>query len=627
VRYSLPNYTAKQLSTPNNYDYPSQYDLHPGGSYDSAHINITPAWAIETGQSFVRVGVFDGGIDWQLSNFGYTSVNPNSGRVVDGYDFQHYAKLRSLIPGVNSQDDDHANSITSIIGGLTNDSAFATYSCNAGIAGGFYQSGVPYDTGVSLYGLTVFASGGANEGGGTFLYAPIDYLTDAIVESSIDSVGAQYEFGLHIMNNSWGLDYTKGIQFYNSYDVITLNDAVHFANRAKVIFVAAAGNNGNDSVVYPASYDDDWVLSVGGTGVNGYYKNATGLPATAASYGPTIDIAAPADAQIIPSVGNISAPCETIGATSAAAAHASGVAALMLSYLDSTAANYNNLAPEDVEYILQKTATWITPGGAYSDSTGYGRLNAGAAMQLIEKPYHHLYHFGSDNFSNTKSHSLYSTNDSIYLTEPWPTYDSTLYSATRYSCDVWKVSATVNHTLASTDSIVYDWQRNSSSTPFDLYASGTHILAPHEKVHISSISNTSAQLYGYVYHLKNSSGTYIGWLPFDTTLSNSTFDYSILTKNTILNGIQSIDAAEDHIKVYPNPFDNVQTIVIENAESEKVSITLVDLQGRQIKNCFSGMLNQGTNQFTIDLNGLPSGMYFYEIQDGQSLTVKKIIKM
>ena len=625
VRYCMPNYTAKQESNPNDYDFFEQYSLNPGGAYDSASINILPAWAIEMGAPFARVGVLDGGINWQIPDFGYTTTNPNTTRVVDGYDFQHSGKLKNFTPGVTSQDDIHANGMAGIIGAVTNDSASVMYSCIAGIAGGFYQPNMAYDTGVSLYGLTIFGAG-TNGGDGNFLYAPLDYLADAIVESSIDSTGTNYKFGLHVMNNSWGLDYNSGA-YYTGYNISILNDAVHFANRQKVIFVAARGNNGNDSIVYPACYDPDWVINVGGTGTDGHYKNTSGEPSLAASWGDSVDIAAPADAQIIHTLGTGQIPCETIGATSAATAHASGVAALMVSYLDSTVANYNNLAPEDVDFIFHKTATRITPGGAYSDSTGYGRLNAGAALQLIEKPYHHLYHFGSDNFTNTKSHSLYSTNDSIFLSEPWPSTDSALYGAVRLSCDVWKVSATVNHTLASSDSIVYDWPRNSSSTPFDLYNSTTHTLVPHEKVHITSISNTNAQLYGYVYHLKNSSGTYIGWLPFDTTLANSTFDYSILTKNTLVNSVQPITTADNHIKVYPNPFDNVQTIVIENAEPEKASITLLDLEGRQLKNCFNGMLNQGTNQFTIDLNELPSGMYFYQILDGQTLTVKKIIKM
>ena len=621
VRYSMANYTAQQFSTPNDYDYPEQYNLHPGGGYDSADINITPAWAIEMGQPFVKVGVVDGGLNWQHPDFGYIASSPNSGRVVNGYDYQHQGPLRSFIPAVSSQDDPHANGMGGIIGAVTNDSGSVMYSCISGIAGGFFQPGEAYDTGVSLYGLTTFASGDASDGGGTFLYSSLDYLANAIVDASIDSAGSQTKFGLHVLNNSWGLDYLNTAQ-YTGYNISILNDAVHFANRAKVIFVAARGNNGNDSIVYPACYDDDWVLNVGGTGTDGKYYGTGSL---ASSIGGNIDISAPADPTIIHSLtsGGI---CSTIGATSAATAHVSAVAALMVSYLDSIGPSYNNLAPEDVEFVIQQTATLIGPTYGYSDSTGYGRLNAGGALQLIEKPFRHLYHFGSDNNSNTKSHALYATNDSIYLTEPWPTYDSALFTPGGYRCDVWKMSATVTHTLAGTDSILYYWQRNSSSTPFDLFGTNDQ-LAPHEKIHITSLSRTTAQLYGYVYHIIGTEGSYQGWMPFDTTLSNSIFDYSILTQNTTISDIKNIQQTDSHIPVYPNPTNNTQTIVIESPDNESVSIQLTDIEGRVLKNCFTGRLNQGTNQFTVDLNSLSNGLYFYQITEDNSMTVKKILKM
>jgi hypothetical protein len=188
------------------------------------------------------------------------------------------------------------------------------------------------------------------------------------------------------------------------------------------------------------------------------------------------------------------------------------------------------------------------------------------------------------------------------------------------------MSATVTHTLAGTDSILYYWQRNSSSTPFDLFGTNDQ-LAPHEKIHITSLSRTTAQLYGYVYHIIGTEGSYQGWMPFDTTLSNSIFDYSILTQNTTISDIKNIQQTDSHIPVYPNPTNNTQTIVIESPDNESVSIQLTDIEGRVLKNCFTGRLNQGTNQFTVDLNSLSNGLYFYQITEDNSMTVKKILKM
>src|ERR1019366_729914 len=116
-------------------------------------------------------------------------------------------------------------------------------------------------------------------------------------------------------------------------------------------------------------------------------------------------------------------------------------------------------------------------------------------------------------------------------------------------------------------------------------------------------------------------------MPFDTTIANSVFDYSILTRNTAISGVGNVAQPENHITVYPNPSENTQTIMIENSEAEKASIMLVDIQGTTLRNCFTGSLHEGSNTFTVDLNGLAGGLYFYRIEIDKTVTIKKIIKM
>src|ERR1043165_7985059 len=133
----------------------------------------------------------------------------------------------------------------------------------------------------------------------------------------------------------------------------------------------AAGNDGdsedpdNPQIELPARFDDDWVLAVGGTGMNGSWWGTDPNDEFIAAYGPGIDIAAPANDLIITTtkLDTVNqSPWGSIGnenGTSSATAHASGVAALLLSYLNDSISAYKNLAPEDVEYILQRSATYV----------------------------------------------------------------------------------------------------------------------------------------------------------------------------------------------------------------------------------------------------------------------------
>jgi hypothetical protein len=77
--------------------------------------------------------------------------------------------------------------------------------------------------------------------------------------------------------------------------------------------------------------------------------------------------------------------------TSSAAPHVSGVVGLLLSHYNRDCYSNRNLSMEDVEYILGKSATDLY-GAGYDDTTGWGRLDAGAALKMIEHPIKQIVH-------------------------------------------------------------------------------------------------------------------------------------------------------------------------------------------------------------------------------------------
>lgn len=196
--------------------------------------------------------------------------------------------------------------------------------------------------------------------------------------------------------NAWGTyaDIADGIRYAadNGADVINLSlggteysrylhEAVQYAYGKGCVIIAAAGNEGITNVHYPARFVP-YVLSVGSARYDAQRP-------TYANYGRYIDVVAPGgDVRVdqnkdgsvdgIVQQTYVGHDTNTLGyvayeGTSMSAAHASGVAALVLAYQG------KDRSPADVARALKYTATDIGAHGKDGDS-GYGMLNAGAAI-------------------------------------------------------------------------------------------------------------------------------------------------------------------------------------------------------------------------------------------------------
>lgn len=75
--------------------------------------------------------------------------------------------------------------------------------------------------------------------------------------------------------------------------------------------------------------------------------------------------------------------------------------------------------------------------------------------------------------------------------------------------------------------------------------------------------------------------------------------------------------------VYPNPVKDVLNIRTLNAHSSEIQ--KLDIFGIDGKIVISEILNK--NLMSIPVTSLTKGVYFYRIQDGNSITVNKFIKL
>jgi len=345
VEYAEANYIAYAMARPNDDLYYLQWHL-----YNQTHggIQMQSAWSLSTGSGIV-VAILDTGVTAKSryeqnptgpSKFYQRAPDLDETDFVAGYDFVN----RDQYP----DDDSNPGHGTHIAGTI----AQTTYN-EIGVAGVAYNA--------SLMPVKVLNSKGA----GTY----------ANVAEGI--IWATYQ-GANVINLGLG----------GAEPSKTLENAVAYAYNYGVTVIAAAGNNGTGNMCYPAAYDD-YVIAVGATRYDetlAYYSN----------YGLSLDLVAPGGDLNVDQNGDGYSDgilqqtyqkndtdeifwgyCFMEG-TSMAAAHVSGVAALLIA---SGIAN----TPDGVREALEFTAEDKGTAG-WDVEYGWGIVDAFAALKQKPSP-------------------------------------------------------------------------------------------------------------------------------------------------------------------------------------------------------------------------------------------------
>ena len=335
------NGTTGLSTIPNDPSYPQLYALNntgqTGGTFD-ADIDAPEAWNITTGSRAIVVGVIDTGIDYTHPDLAaniWTNPGEIAGNGVDddangfvddvhGYDFANN-------DGDPMDDHYHGTHVSGTIGAVGNN--------GTGVAGVSWN--------VSLMALKFLDASGS--GWDSDAIRAVNYAT---------MMRMTYGVNVRVTSNSWG---------GGSYDTGLL-DAINVGGAAGIMFVAAAGNDGQNTDVspnYPASYDSAAIVSVAATDKNdslAWFSN----------YGLTsVDLAAPGVSITSTLPGN---RYGTLSGTSMATPHVSGVAALALAVDPSlTVAQLKSSLLDNVDLI---------PALAGRTAAG-GRLNAAAVVSSL----------------------------------------------------------------------------------------------------------------------------------------------------------------------------------------------------------------------------------------------------
>ncbi|UPT68625.1 MAG: T9SS type A sorting domain-containing protein [Sphingobacteriales bacterium JAD_PAG50586_3] len=299
--------------------------------------------------------------------------------------------------------------------------------------------------------------------------------------------------------------------------------------------------------------------------------------------------------------------------TSAAAPHVSGVAALLLSKHNTAQGYNNNLAPEDVEYLIRTFATDVGASG-YDNFNGMGRLNAGASLAKIDDPEYRIYHSG---VYNSRSQSTTQTNQTISLVEPYLNL-----SAGPYVSDLVEVTDVYNVSFPTGTQVLDGWSLNSrvrgitSSTGFDAenpFASFS-----------SAITNNAGTvtMKTYARHITADFSGHIldVWIPSQASFLKTAFSLH-LYKPTVV-GVN--ENSTSHFEVYPNPANSDVNIVMDFPGKQDIIIDILDVQGKLVLK--SSYENQSKGIISLPLINLSSGLYMIRVSTDTEQFSSKLLK-
>jgi thermitase len=289
-------------------DYLANIILTPNDPYYAAYqwhlpkVNAPAAWDSTTGSAGVTVAVVDSGVQ---------ATHPDlAGRVLAGYDFVN----NDADP---SDDNGHGTAVAGVAAAKGND--------GIGVAGAAWN--------VSILPVKVMAANGS--GSHSAIANGINYSADR---------------GARIVNLSIG----------GTSSSRTLQSSVNYANSKGCILIAAAGNNGSSTTVYPAAYSGVTAVSA---------LTPTDTLASFSSYGSFVDISSPGEGI---TTSWVNGGYVTISGTSFSSPLVAGIAALALSVNPS-------LSNTAVASLLTSNADDLGAPGA-DIYFGAGRVNAGRVV-------------------------------------------------------------------------------------------------------------------------------------------------------------------------------------------------------------------------------------------------------
>lgn len=598
-----------------------QLGLYPNSTYPGADINVENAWDLEVGQFNVKVGVMDAVVHWDHEEFnnGVANIPGPTQKIGGGF---NYLTSNPLLYDL-SQQYDHGTKVAGIIGAQRNNYAIGgtTNALGiAGIAGGDNTSSVD-NKGVQLYPMVIFNSNGVS----SFIFSPFSVIANAIVHGYSNSPTNPYHLGLNLINGSWGtVPGTVGLGIHHTFLDATMKECW----RNHCVFVSSRGahdinNGGVNTNVYPACGDDRYLINAMASGNDGdlntqasyngdlSYTSNSGMSGINNTPFCPADLMAPGTVDLV-STTALGNTYSTFSHPSSATAHITGVASLMYSKHNIANIYPNNLATEDIEAIMEKTAS---NQGQFAWETGYGLLNAHEAVKQVSDPYYvkHLTALQTWSSPVTVNATIYSSGNVPPANYP---------NSKRYL-----VNWNIDEYLPNGHEIIDWWEFEAATRKGSNYnTSAIASILPVEVVNTTLPFNPiggnhvqkTAQMATYLINVgnDNNSGNDF-WHPMSP--ADLKYYFSIHVKKTADASIQELEKNNEFM-LFPNPAEN--NIRIHSQKGSSIDkFQIIDVSGRILTD-----VDLPLSSNNINISNLSKGVYYVIIYSKNNIETKTFVK-
>lgn len=200
----------------------------------------------------------------------------------------------------------------------------------------------------------------------------------------------------------------------------------------------------------------------------------------------------------------------------------------------------------------------------------------------------------------------------------------------------------VHDTLGSVEILNHGVLTNLTNNPFDVTLRITYNLQSGWQAGVctwilcygtgeDSITNTCQpgpnNMYAYFYPDQNIMGA--GYVTINIKrVSNPSENYTVqFGASTAPVGIKQLSNTVETFNLeqnYPNPFNPSTKIGFSVPKTDYVDLRVYDILGREVKTLLSEQLYTGEYEIEFDARNLSSGMYYYRLQSGDNVSVKKM---
>ncbi|NQT35289.1 T9SS type A sorting domain-containing protein, partial [bacterium] len=78
---------------------------------------------------------------------------------------------------------------------------------------------------------------------------------------------------------------------------------------------------------------------------------------------------------------------------------------------------------------------------------------------------------------------------------------------------------------------------------------------------------------------------------------------------------------------YPNPFNSTIVISFAVNSSERTTLRVFDITGREVTSLFDAVATAGNHRLTWDGSSAPSGIYLLKLESGNEISTTKVVLM